>query len=95
MRAPVAATGWPRLQPLPFTFTISCGKPRMRLDATAIDANASLISTSCDVLACRGRHASSAFGTAIVGPSPVSAGGTPADAHDRTIASGSRPCAVA
>ena len=46
MRAPVAATGWPRLQPLPFTLTISCGKPRIRLDATAIDANASLISTS-------------------------------------------------
>ena len=31
MRAPVAATGWPRLQPLPFTLTISWSKPRIRL----------------------------------------------------------------
>src|SRR6476659_6518969 len=94
MRAPVAATGWPRLQPLPFTFTMSWEKPRIRLDATAIDANASLISTSATSSVSSPARAS-AFGTATVGPRPVSAGATPADAHDRTVASGSSPLAAA
>ncbi len=82
------------LQPLPLTFVISCGIPRMRVLATHIEANASLISnrsTSLTVSPAR----SSALGIAYVGPRPVSAGGTPADAHDFTIAIGSRPFALA
>jgi hypothetical protein len=94
MRAPVQATGWPRLQPLPLTLVISCGIPSTRVDATHIDAKASLISKSA--ISSIDRPARfSAFGMAYVGPMPVSSGGSPADAHDFTIASGSRPCSFA
>ena len=44
MRAPVMAIGWPRLQPLPSTFTSSSSMPRILQVDTHIEANASLIS---------------------------------------------------
>ena len=80
------------LQPLPLTFVISCGMPRMRVLATHIDANASLISNRSTSSTSRPARAS-AFGIANVGPRPVSPGATPADAHDFTTASGSSPFA--
>ena len=42
MRAPLMAIGWPRLQPLPSTFTTESSIPRVRVVATHMEANASL-----------------------------------------------------
>jgi hypothetical protein len=90
IRVPVIATGWPRLQPLPRTFTIVSSIPSSRVTATGTEAKASLIShRSMSLILSPAR--SRAFGIAIDGASPVSAGKTPALAHARTIASGSRP----
>ena len=66
----------------------------MRVEATAMEQNASLISQlAMSPMASRAR--SSAFGIASVGASPVRSGGTPTDAQARIRAKGSRPCAVA
>ena len=46
MRAPEAAMGWPRLQPLPEKFTSSSSMPYSRHAAIGTTANASLISHS-------------------------------------------------
>ena len=42
--APVAPIGWPWAIELPSTLTMSSGNPRSRITASAIAANASLIS---------------------------------------------------
>ena len=71
MRAPVAATGGRDCSRCRSRSRSRAARPRMRVDATAIDANASLISTrstSSTVTPAR----SSAFGIASVGPRPVS-----------------------
>src|SRR3954467_1908842 len=81
MRAPVQATGWPSEQPEPLTLVISSERPSWRHAATGTDANASLISarfTSAIVIPAR----SSAFGIERIGPSPVSRGFVPVDAHE-------------
>src|SRR5260221_13992054 len=61
---------------------------------THIDANASLSSQTSMSWIFRPARAS-AFGIATVGARPVRSGATPADAHARTIASGSSPLASA
>ena len=94
IRPPVAATGWPRLQPLPLTLTVSGSRPSIRVLATATEANASLISnsfTSDSEMPAR----DSAFGIASVGASPVRTGSTPTDAQPLTTPSGVSPCAAA
>ena len=83
MRAPVAAIGWPRLQPLPLTFTIVGSMPSVRTAATGTEQNASLISKRSMSSMVRPAR-SSAFGIASVGPMPVRAGSRPDDAHDTT-----------
>ncbi len=94
MRAPDAPTGWPMPTAPPFTLTISCGKPSSRLHPTAIDANASLISTSWMSSSFRPAR-STARGMATVGARPVSRGGTPAADQLRTAASGVSPFSCA
>ena len=71
MRAPVAAIGWPRLQPLPEMFTSSGSMSRIWQAAIGTTAKASLIShraTSDTVSPAR----PSALGMASVGAMPVS-----------------------
>ena len=77
-----------------FQELVGTGNSEIRLDATAIEANASLISTSFMSSSWRPAR-STAFGIASVGAMPVSRGGTPTDAHDRTTASGWRLCSCA
>jgi len=84
IRAPVIATGCPRLQPLPRTFTMASSIPSSRVTATGTEANASLIShRSMSPIVSPAR--SRAFGIAIYGASPVSAGGTPALAARKAL----------
>ena len=69
---------------------MSSDRPSLRHAATGTDANASLISarsTSATVRPAR----PSAFGIAAIGPSPVSRGITPDDAHDTILPSGVSP----
>ena len=80
MRAPVAATGCPRLHPLLLTFTMSSSMPRIREQATGTDAKASLISNNL-TSSIVSPHRESANGIASVGASPVLAGSTPTDAR--------------
>ena len=92
IRAPEAAIGWPSPMAPPFTLTMSCGNPSLRDEATAIVAKASLISTRSTSDSARPALAS-ARGTQMVGARPVRAGSTPAEFHDRTVASGASSCA--
>ena len=78
----------------PFTLTMSWGNPSFREHATAIDAKASLISTSSTSDSLSPARLS-ARGTHTVGANPVRAGSIPHEFHDRTVASGSSPCASA
>ena len=74
----------------PDTLVISGGNRSARITASACAANASFasISSSCSTL----RPARvSALATAAIGPVPMMAGSTPADAYARTRASGVTP----
>ena len=67
MRAPVAAIGWPRLPPLPLTFTIDWSMPSLRVDRDRHRAERLVDLPQVDVARSTGRRASSAFAIAVVG----------------------------
>ena len=94
MRAPEAPTGCPMPTAPPLTLTMSCGNPSLREQATDMEAKASLISTRSTSDSLRPARFR-ARGTQMVGASPVRAGSMPHEFHDRTVASGSIPCASA
>ena len=77
MRAPVAAIGCPRLQPLPLTLQISWSMPSARVVATGTEQKASLISKrSMSPWSTPAR--ASAFGIASIGANPGAPG---SDSH--------------
>jgi hypothetical protein len=90
IRAPDAAMGCPIPTAPPFTLTMSWGKPSLREQATAMVANASLISTRATSDSLSPARAN-ARGRQTVGARPVRAGSIPHEFHDRTVARGSKP----
>ena len=95
MRAPVAAIGWPRLAPLPLTFTIVLRDPELAHGGDGHRAERLVDLEEVDVAEASSPARSSAFGIASVGAIPVSFGSMPTAAQERIRASGARPCAVA
>src|SRR5690625_4719203 len=94
MRAPDAAIGCPRLQPLPEKFTSFSTMSYSRHAAIGTEANASLISHSATSATDRPARCST-LPITFTAPSPVSRGGTPADAQAFTVPMTLSPSAAA
>ncbi len=89
MRAPVAAIGWPRLQPLPFGVDLGRVDAEQLRCADAPGRREGLVDLEqVDVGDRQARRGRAPSGSPRSGRGRCSAGSTPTDAQDRTVASG-------